>query len=155
MFDRNTSTGAIHMQADPKRERLKSLSLFRGADKSAIDHLATAIDEVTVQAGHVLINQGHHHSEMFVLATGSAIVEIDGTKVADIPAGDFIGELSYFTNGPASATVTTTEESLIMIIPHNRFDQLLDDNPQMVRAIAAELAERLEATDLQLKQAGM
>ncbi|MEM9561363.1 MAG: cyclic nucleotide-binding domain-containing protein [Actinomycetota bacterium] len=142
------------MATDPKEERLKKLSLFRGADEKAIDHLASAADEVTVGGDHVLIRQGHHHQEMFVLESGSAVVEIDGTHVADIPAGEFVGELGYFNQGPASATVKTAEESVVLVIPYNRFEQILDDNPRMVRAIAAELAERLEATDLRLKQLG-
>lgn len=139
------------MASDAKEERLRRLALFKGADRQAIDHLASAADEVTVKAGHTLITQGRHHQEMFVLESGSAMVEIDGQKVADIPAGEFVGELGYFTRGPASATVKTTAESEILVIPYNRFEQILDDNPQLVRTIVAELAERLQATDLRLK----
>lgn len=94
------------MATDPKRERLKSLALFRGADDTALDHLVSAVDQVTVAEGHTLIRQGNHHNEMFVLANGSATVEIDGAPVADIPAGEFVGELSFFNRGPATATVT-------------------------------------------------
>ena len=142
------------MASDPKAERLRKISLFKGADDTAIEHLASAADEVTVEAGHALIRQGHHHQEMYVLESGSATVEIDGTKVADIPAGEFVGELSYFNRGAASATVKTAEQSVVLVIPYNRFEQILEDNPRLVRAIAAELADRLEATDLKLKQMG-
>ncbi len=140
--------------ADPKEERLRQLTLFKGADDDAIRRLAAAADEVTVEAGHTLIREGLHHQEMYVLATGGAIVEIGGTKVADIPAGEFVGELSYFNRSPASATVTTSAESNVLVIPYNQFEQILDDNPRLVRAIAAELADRLDATDRRLKQLG-
>ena len=142
------------MASDPKEDRLRKLSLFKGADDDAIDRLASAADEVTVEADHVIIRQGHHHQELFVIESGSAIVEIDDKKVADIPAGEFVGELSYFNQGAASATVKTAEQSNILVIPYNRFEQILEDNPKLVRAIAAELADRLEATDLRLKQLG-
>ncbi len=143
------------MASNPKKDRLLELRLFQGADDTALDHLASAVDEVTVDAGHTLITQGSHHSEIIVLASGSATVEIDGSKVADIPAGEFVGELSFFNRGMASATVKAAERSDIMVIPYNRFNQILDDNPRLVRAIAAELAERLEATGLKLRQAGL
>lgn len=136
--------------SDPKQERLKALRLFAGADQKALEHLASAVDEVTVKAGHELIRAGHHHSEMYVLASGSAIVEIEGDQVADIPAGEFVGELAFFNRTAATATVTTAEESDIMVIPFNRFDQILNDNPQLVRAIAAELADRLHVANQQL-----
>jgi CRP-like cAMP-binding protein len=142
------------MATDPKEDRLRKLALFKGADKGAIDHLASAADEVRVASGHTLISQGHHHQEMYVLESGSAVVEINGDKVADIPAGEFVGELGYFTRSPASATVKTASECNILVIPYNRFEQILEDNPRLVRAIAAELADRLQQTDLKLKALG-
>lgn len=142
------------MASDPKEDRLRRLALFKGADREAIDHLASAADEVTVGAGHTLINQGHHHQEMYVLESGGAVVEIDGNQVAEIAAGEFVGELGYFNRSAASATVKTSVESEVLVIPYNRFEQILDDNPHLVRAIAAELADRLQQTDLKLKQQG-
>ena len=142
------------MASDPKEDRLRKLPLFKGADKEAIDHLASAADEVTVESGHTLITQGHHHQEMYVLESGSAVVEINGDKVADIPAGEFVGELGYFTRSPATATVKTSADSEILVIPYNRFEQILDDNPKLVRAMMVELADRLQQTDLKLKSMG-
>lgn len=139
--------------SDPKEARLARLSLFAKADAKALDHLAAAADEVTVAAGRKLITQGHRHNELYVLESGSAEVEVSGNKVADIPAGEFIGELAFFTNSAASASVATTSESTLLVIPYNRFDQILDDNPALVRAIAAELADRLVSTDARLKAA--
>jgi CRP-like cAMP-binding protein len=142
------------MAKDAKEERLRSMALFKGANDEAIRNLASAADEVTVRAGHVLIRQGHHHQEMYVIESGSATVEIDGREVATIPAGEFVGELSYFNRSPASATVTTSEESSVLVVPYNRFEQVMDDNPMFVRALVAELAERLDATDAKLKSLG-
>ena len=38
----------------------------------------------------------------------------------------------------------------LLVIPYNGFDQTMDDNPKMVRAILRRLAERLYATDAKL-----
>jgi CRP-like cAMP-binding protein len=138
--------------SDPKEDRLRKLSLFRGADNKAIDFLASAADEVSVGAGYELIRQGGRSNVVYVIESGSATVEIDGAEVATIPAGEFVGELSYFNETPSSATVKLAEDSNVLAIPYNAFGQVMDDNPAFVRAIVAELAERLEATDLQLKR---
>lgn len=138
---------------DPKEARLARLALFAKADSEALDHLAAAADEVTVAEGRRLISQGHRHNELYILESGSAEVQVDGKKVADIPAGEFIGELAFFTNTAASADVVTTSETTLLVIPYNRFDQILDDNPALVRAIAAELADRLVETDAKLHTA--
>jgi len=138
------------MSNDPKIARLRALSAFKSADKHALEHLATAADEVTVDAGHVLISQGHHHNEAYVIESGTAEVEIDGSVVAEIPAGELIGELGYFTQTAASATVRSKTEVSLLVIPYNRFGQILDENPKLLKSIAVHLAERLVATDAKL-----
>ncbi|MGI9616581.1 MAG: Crp/Fnr family transcriptional regulator [Acidimicrobiales bacterium] len=143
----NREIGEYGMSSDKKEDRLKAMALFKEADDDAIDHLASAADEVTVQSGRVLIQQGSRHSELYVLTSGSAIVEVDGEKVADIPSGEMVGELSFFINKAASATVRTNSEANVLVIPYNRLDQILNDNPALVRHIAAELADRLYETD--------
>ncbi len=136
--------------SDPKEARLLAVPMFAKAEHKALQHLASAADEVSVQAGHVLIEQGHHNHEIYVLETGSASVEIDGAAIAEITAGEFVGELGFFVQGPASATVRAKTDLDLLVIPYNRFDQILDDNPSLVRAIATELAVRLHATDARL-----
>lgn len=136
--------------SDAKEKRLKELSLFKNGDRKAIAHLASAADEVAVKAGQKLIAQGHHHNEIYVIEQGTATVSIDGADVADIPAGELVGELGYFVRQAASATVAAKTDLSVLVIPYNRFDQILDDNPGLARTIAVELAERLYATDAKL-----
>ncbi|MGI9599393.1 MAG: cyclic nucleotide-binding domain-containing protein [Acidimicrobiales bacterium] len=139
------------MSEDVKERRLAGLRLFRGADAKAIRHLASAADEVSVGAGHVLIRQGHNHQELYIIESGGAVVEVDDEQVAEIPAGELIGELGYFVRTTASATVTTSADSTVMVIPYNRFAQILGENPGLVLTIATELAERLHAMDVRLQ----
>lgn len=142
--------GAIEMASGSKNDRLRELDLFKNADDDALANLSSAIDEVTVEAGRVLIEQDKNHHEIYVIASGSAVVEVDGAEVAEIPAGELVGELGFFVQAAASATVRTKTSCDLMVIPYNRFDQILNDNPKMVRDIAAELAERLYAMDEKL-----
>lgn len=135
------------MASQTKEERLKALDLFRAADQEAIKHLASAADEVSVEPGRTLIRQDHNHNEIYVLESGTASVEINGEVVAEIPAGELVGELGFFVNSTASATVKSKTAADLLIIPYNRFDQILNDNPALVRDIARELAERLYAMD--------
>lgn len=136
---------------NPKEARLLGLDLFKNASQTALAHLASAADEVTVGAGHTLISQDHNHNELFILERGTASVIIDGNEVAEIEEGEFVGELGFFVAGPATATVKAKTDVTVLVIPYNRFDQILTDNPALVRAIAHELAERLRSTDAKLQ----
>ena len=50
-------------------------------------------------------------------------------------------------SGTRSATVRAKTEMKVLLIPYNRFDQVMDENPAMVKGIARELARRLRAMD--------
>lgn len=136
--------------ADAKEERLRGLPLFEDADKKSISHLASLADEVSVEAGHTLITEGHSNHVVYVIESGTASVVIDGREVAEIPAGQMIGEVGYFSGQPASATVTAKTDMSVLVIPYNGFDRTMEDNPKMVRAVLRRLAERLYATDAKL-----
>lgn len=133
---------------DAKIERLKSIELFSNADKKALDHLASAADEATLSPGQKLITEGHRHNEGYVIVSGSVQVDVGGETVAEVPAGELVGELALFGSNPiASATVTALTETSVLVIPYNRFDQILDDNPSLSKAIAKQLATRLQNMD--------
>lgn len=135
-------------QHDAKMDRLQSIELFKNADKQALEHLASAADEITIVAGKALITEGHRHNEGYVIVSGSVEVTVGGKVVAEVPAGELIGELALLShNVLASATVTAKTETSLLVIPYNRFDEILDDNPSLTKAIAKQLAVRLQHMD--------
>ena len=138
------------MSKDPKEERLRALTLFEKADRRAMSHLLQAIDEADVSAGQSIITQGRDGQEIYIIAEGTAAAIIDGNEVAEIPSGELVGELGYFTRMPASATITAKTDLKVLVMPYNRFDQVLDDNPHLVRLILEEVAQRLYDTDAKL-----
>lgn len=142
------------LHPDTKVDRLGELPLFRGADRKALEHIAQAADEVRLAAGRVLIRQGTFHGECFIVESGSLTVTVDGEEVATIPAGQMVGELSLFGHGPASATVTAAEDVVALVIPDNRFDQILDEVPGLAKAIAVRLAARLHDMDVRHHHVG-
>ena len=135
------------MSNDPKADRIRKLSFFRNVDRKALEHLESAADEVTVRAGHILIEQGHNHNEVLIIEEGVAEVLVDGNVVAEVPAGELIGELALLDRGPATATVRSKTEMRVLVLPYNRCDQILGENPALVREIAKDLAARLRAMD--------
>lgn len=72
---------------------------------------------------------------------------VDGEVVAEIPVGEMIGELGMFIRGPASATVRAKTDMTVLVLPHNRVDQSLQENPTAVLGVAKEPAARLRAMD--------
>jgi len=132
---------------DAKVDRIGSLPLFKNAERKALEHIAEASDEVQIPAGKVLIREGTFHSEGYIIEKGSLSVSVGGKDVATIPAGQMVGEVGLFGHGPASATVTTAEDVVALVIPNSRFDQMLDEVPGLAKCLAIRLAERLHEMD--------
>jgi len=137
-------------QLDPKESRLADVALFARADAPSIHRLATIVDEVTVAPDRVLMKEGDRHQQVYVVESGAVSVEVDGVEVAELGPGAIVGELGFFLGEAATATVRAATSVDLMVIPHNQFEQVLSDTPDLLRAITNELARRLRATDAKL-----
>jgi hypothetical protein len=64
----------------------------------------------TRQPGEVLVEEGETSPQLVFIARGAASIEKDGTLVGVCGPGDFLGEMSFLTGRPASATVRVANE---------------------------------------------
>lgn len=64
----------------------------------------------TRQPGETLMEEGQATPELVFVARGAASIEVAGNLVGVCGPGDFLGEMSFLTGRPASATVRVTNE---------------------------------------------
>ena len=133
-----------------KTTSISDCKVFAGTtakQRARLDRLATV---VTVPAGRVLTEQGERGREFGVILEGEAVVEIDGTEVARLGAGDHYGELALLDKpgtGPGRrATVTALTDITLAAMSVPEFRTLLDDMP--------EVANRIMQTALQREGSG-
>ena len=132
---------------DPKIARIKAMPFFSAASERGLEMLAQAADEVTLSPNHDLVRQGHISGEAFAVESGVAEVLVDDEVVAEISAGSLIGELAFLDPGPATATVRSKTSMELLVIPHNRLDAVVEENPALLRMMANDLAHRLRKMD--------
>ena len=60
--------------------------------------------------------------------------------------GSVVGELAVLAPAPRAASVTAVEPTLLPRLRHGPFEELLDDCPEIARAVIATLARLLQAT---------
>jgi CRP/FNR family transcriptional regulator, cyclic AMP receptor protein len=133
--------------SDPKIELLRSIPLFAGCSRADIEHIAQLADEVDLPVGKVLMRQGDHGDEMFVIAAGSVTVEKDGRKIAERGVGDTIGDIALLSEGPRTATVTTATPARLFVLGHREFHSLMDQFPTVRMTILEGLAARYRNLD--------
>jgi hypothetical protein len=71
---------------DSKLALLKSVSLFSSMSKKDLQAVERLADQVDIPAGRVIMRQGDHGNEMYVISSGSVRVERNGKEVATLPA---------------------------------------------------------------------
>lgn len=128
---------------DTKREMLRSVSLFAtlsDRELSAIEQLADIVD---VPAGHVLMRQGASGAEMFIIASGGVVVDRDGREVVSLGPGAVVGEMALLSEGPRTATVTTTEPSTLFVLAHREFHSLMDASAEVRDCVLNAVAHRI------------
>ena len=131
------------MVSDPKVEALSRVPLFARCGRKELEFLAGNADEVEVEAGRKLIEQGRSGDTFYVLLEGDAEVEVDGHPRPPLHAGDFFGEISMLDRGPASATVVTRTPAKLMVMGHMQFRDAIRASEPLLVSVLAAAADRL------------
>ncbi|HET6584949.1 MAG TPA: cyclic nucleotide-binding domain-containing protein [Nannocystaceae bacterium] len=103
---------------------------------------AHARDQIIVEAGRPL-------ERLSLVADGSVRVEVDGTEVAQLGEGRFVGEMSYLTGDPPRASVVAAVTCRCVHWPVAALRSFLDANPEiravMQNLLGADLARKLRS----------
>jgi CRP/FNR family cyclic AMP-dependent transcriptional regulator len=130
-------------------DSLRRVSLFSSCSTKDLEKIAKAGDEVTLEAGTVIVDQGQTGREAFVIISGSATVKRNGKKVATLGAGSVVGELSLLDHGPRTATVVAETECTMLVISQRQFLAVIDAIPAISHKLLATLAGRIRELDRQ------
>jgi CRP-like cAMP-binding protein len=78
-----------------------------------------------------------------LILEGTAETSTGGTVLSTLAAGDYFGEISLLDGQPRSATVTATSDLTTLAIPEWNFSRLVDEHPEMMRALVIALCSRI------------
>ena len=70
---------------------------------------------------------------------------IDGRSRGTLKKGDFFGEISMLDRGNATATVTTTKPSVVMVMSHSQFRDAVKASESILVKVLAVMGRRLRA----------
>ncbi|HSQ23798.1 MAG TPA: cyclic nucleotide-binding domain-containing protein [Pyrinomonadaceae bacterium] len=93
--------------------------------------------------GQVLAVEKQSLDSVMLIYNGLAGVEQNGKEVAKLKDGNFIGEVSFITEGVASATVRALEPTRYIAWPKTAIKALLNRNPSMRFAMQTMLSTDL------------
>lgn len=135
-------------------DHLAQIRLFASCSQRELQKIARASDEVTIDKGRVLMQQGQRGREAFVIIEGTAGVDIGGARITELGPGMSVGELALLDGGTRTATVTALTDMRALVLDQRAFTSLLDDVPGLARKILAKLAGIVRELDEQLVAQG-
>jgi len=132
-------------------ELLARVDIFARLDRVALARLAAHVEPRAVEAGTAVCREGEAGDSLYIVVRGHFGVYAtppDGASEArlnTLTAGDCFGEMALLTQEPRSATVRAEDDGQVLELEHDRFVELIRQEPAIGLAIAATLSRRLKA----------
>jgi len=122
---------------------LRRTSLFRPLPAPQLEAVARRTTWLTVPADTVVIREGETGDRFYVLGAGAVRVERGGRHLRDIATpGEGFGEIALLRGVPRTATVTTTQETVLLAIDRAPFLAAVTGHPDAFTAAEREAAAR-------------
>lgn len=134
-------------RGDVSLDRLENVGIFGDLSKKELKSVQRLMTPVTIKAGREITKEGEPGREFLVIVSGTAVVRKKGRKVAELGAGDFLGELAVLTGAPRNATVLADTELDVEVLNRREFMSMLDENPKVMKKILLAALKRLSDAD--------
>jgi len=139
---------ASMIEARPLAETLSAIPLFAGLDAAGMESLGREMRVRRFRRAEVIFHQGDPGDALFIVLSGAVKIVLPGESgdeaiLATLQPGDFFGELALLDGAPRSATAAALEPTETLVLPRDRFRQLIA-NEAVIRdtflaAVASEL----------------
>lgn len=131
-------------------EILRSLPYFADLPDDILNKVCAGSEQVEVDIGTLLIEEGSHSGEMYVVVDGQLVVTKHTAEreveLARLGPGEVVGEIALLDDAPRTATVVAAEPSLLIKVPVDAFEELLRD-PTVVRRMFRTVTARLRSIE--------
>ena len=127
-------------------ERLLLQMFGSGLSRADIEEVVATAEIKTVKAGEAIIKEGQDGYDIFVIRSGSMVVqkEIGGKPVflSYVPAGSYVGEMALIDGGRRTATVKAAVKSDVIKLEGDAFRRLLERKPELFKKAQSDMAAR-------------
>ena len=90
-----------------------------------------------------IITQGKPVNDLILIYNGVVDILVNDNKVAELKDGQFVGEMSFLTEKPATATCKVEHNAECLVWPQKDFKDLLKRNPSLYFTIQSLLSEQV------------
>ena len=148
-------------QISKQEYALAEMGILTGFSEAEIRILEADLQFETYHKGDVIIRQGDHDRDLFLLISGivSAKLHVKGKgherRLSSINSGVCFGEIAMLDNKPRSVNVVADEDVKLYRLPYMNFQGLQKKEPaianKLIMNIALILSERMRSSTEEIK----
>ncbi len=122
--------------------QLKRIPLFSDVPDEALQKIAPFATSEEWPEGKEIVKEGGFSNHFYAIESGSAKVERDGEKVADLSDGDVFGEQGLLEHSERTATVISTSDIRLIKIEHWELSRMKKAMPEAYDELVKKVEER-------------
>lgn len=129
---------------------LKSAPVFERVAGEDLAPLARVAEVELYTAGQTIVARGEPGDALYVITRGRVRIGDDGRTLADLGAGDTMGEMAVLDSEPRVATATAVDEVEVLRIGSDTFYEVLHEQVEIAEGVIRMLCGRLRDADARL-----
>ena len=130
------------VQMSPKHRELYE-TMFKDLTPVEFLKITKLADWEHFKSGEVIIQERHAVETLNLIYNGTVNVKVGGKKLAELKDGQFVGEMSFLTEKPATATCVVKHDAELLVWRQREFKELLKRNPSLYYSIQSLLSTQL------------
>src|SRR6188768_1880428 len=145
---RDSGYDAGMLGARPVIASLAAIPFFGGLDPDALERLTASMRTRRFRRGEVIFHIGDPGDALFVITSGEVKISLpsetgDEAILATLREGDVFGELALLDGAPRSASATAIGATETVVLPRDRFRELIATEAGVRDALLASIAGEL------------
>jgi CRP-like cAMP-binding protein len=118
------------------KSRIASFPLFADLPETELDELATALNELEVEAGATVTTLDGYGTSIYFIEQGEAAVLTDsGESTPALGPGDTFGEIAPLLTGQRTATVAARTPMRLLFLSDQDFQRIRARVPELERLL--------------------
>jgi CRP-like cAMP-binding protein len=128
-----------------ERKDLRKQELFEDLSDDQVEGLRPLLSEVSAKGGETIFREGEEATGIYLVRSGriaiaKATEDQWRQRLAVLEAGDFFGELSIMEEGRHEADASALEDSALLVLSRENFENLQEENLELAFAIMKRIA---------------
>jgi CRP-like cAMP-binding protein len=124
---------------------LKQASIFAETPDETLAEVAVLLEEVPLNAGQTIIEEGDLGDCMYLIVDGEVRVHVAERTLNHLQAGDLFGEMAVLDSEPRSASVTAVVDTQLLRLAQEPLYEVMEERAEVARGIIRVLSRHLRA----------